>query len=476
MTYATANSGRPRGSTGGPGSAGAFGSFGSGGGAGARGRVRVRGRRGLHQRHLALELVEHRQHALAPLYVEGAEGRKRRRWRSGPGRDARDGVGAGIDRRAERRGRARNGGRGAESRRENSHVRHVVGDPRPDVALSSPPRVAPPPRARALRFGTSQGPPGASPSRLSRFWQLESQAITARRAIFGAHDYESSRQATTTRSGTERATRESRARAARDEPRGAPRISHSARLVSSASVDSRVEGSFASRSSPAGSVVVGRRPLTLAGTLMPPMSGSAPRAVDRIDPRDARAETLAETFAEAAPSSTRRSRAIPPPADADADDDGPMGRRGATVRRRTTTRDPARLGDSARARFVFALTFPPPQPRTSDLVPEDIAAIKSAYCAASPRSPPPAASSAASRPPETRVRVARFDAAPAPLATDRGSVSARVARPDHPIQTIGDAVVNALAIKRLEEARRTHGERMEARMRTPLGFDPRATP
>ena len=92
---------------------------------------------------------------------------------------------------------------------------------------------------------------------------------------------------------------------------------------------------------------------------MPPMSGSAPRAVDRIDPRDARAETLAETFAEAAPSSTRRSRAIPPPADADADDDGPMGRRGATVRRRTTTRDPARLGDSARARFVFALTFPP---------------------------------------------------------------------------------------------------------------------
>ena len=200
---------------------------------------------------------------------------------------------------------------------------------------------------------------------------------------------------------------------------------------------------------------------------MPPMSGSAPRAVDRIDPRDARAETFAETFAETAPSSTRRSRAIPPPADADADDDGPMGRRGATVRRRTTTRDPARLGDSARARFVFALTFPHtptphirPRPRGHR---RDKIGVLARPRRASPP-PPPRRRRVAS--PGDASSVARFDAALVSARDRSGSVSARVARPDHPIQTIGDAVVNALAIKRLEEARRTHGERMEARMRT----------
>ena len=119
--------------------------------------------------------------------------------------------------------------------------------------------------------------------------------------------------------------------------------------------------SFASRSSPAGSVVVGRRPLTLAGTPCRRCRGPH-RAPSTVSTRATRARDARRDV--------RRGRALvhatlarhSTPADADADDDGPMGRRGATVRRRTTTRDPARLGDSARARFVFALTFPHPNP------------------------------------------------------------------------------------------------------------------
>lgn len=98
---------------------------------------------------------------------------------------------------------------------------------------------------------------------------------------------------------------------------------------------------------------------------MPPTPGSAPRTVDHPDPRD---ETRDETFAETATLSTRRSRAIQPRADADADDDGPMGRRGATtaraflvhVRRRTVDRSREEDDDdpATRAQLVFALTFP----------------------------------------------------------------------------------------------------------------------
>lgn len=137
--------------------------------------------------------------------------------------------------------RARNGGRGAESRREDSHVRHVVGGSRPDVALSSLPRVAPPPRARALRFGTSQGPPGCFPSGppvlATPGFQVRPRAIR-----FGGPRLRIVTAGNNDPIGDGSARRASHARARRATSREAhPRGSHAARLVSSAGVDSRVE-------------------------------------------------------------------------------------------------------------------------------------------------------------------------------------------------------------------------------------------
>ena len=65
------------------------------------------------------------------------------------------------------------------------------------------------------------------------FGNSSRRAITARRAIFGAHDYESSRQATTTRSGTgARDARVTRARGARRAARRTSNIAFRAfRLV-----------------------------------------------------------------------------------------------------------------------------------------------------------------------------------------------------------------------------------------------------
>jgi hypothetical protein len=120
-------------------------------------------------------------------------------------------------------------------------VRHVVGGSRPDVALSSLPRVAPPPRARALRFGTSQGPPGCFPSAppvlATPGFQVRPHAIRfegPRLRIVTAGNNDPI--------GDGSARRASHARARRATSREAhPRGSYAARLVSSAGVDSRVE-------------------------------------------------------------------------------------------------------------------------------------------------------------------------------------------------------------------------------------------
>lgn len=217
--------------------------------------------------------------------------------------------------------------------------------------------------------------PGASPPPLP-FWQRPDSRLDRAPYDSGAHGYESSRQATTTRSGT--AARDARVTRARGARRAARRTHEDRTPRVSSRPRASIRGSrwsFASRSSPQGSAVVGRRAHKRSrGDAMPPTPGSAPRAVDHPDPRD---ETRDETFAETATSSTRRSRAIQPPADADADDDGPMGRRGATTARvsrarPTTNRRPIprggrrRPGDPrpARLRAHFPLN-PNPKPQTS---------------------------------------------------------------------------------------------------------------
>lgn len=216
--------------------------------------------------------------------------------------------------------------------------------------------------------------PGASPPPLP-FWQRPDSRLDRAPYDSGAHGYESSRQATTTRSGTA-ARRASHARARRATSREAhPRGSHAARVVSTAGVDSRVEVVVRVAVVPTRICLVGRHAHKRSrGDAMPPTPGSAPRTVDHPDPRD---ETRDETFAETATLSTRRSRAIQPRADADADDDGPMGRRGATTARvsrarPTTNRRPIprggrrRPGDPrpARLRAHFPLN-PNPKPQTS---------------------------------------------------------------------------------------------------------------
>lgn len=351
------------------------------GGRGLGGRVRVGGRRGLHQRHLALELVEHRQHALAPLHVEGAEGRAeggRGRRRSGSGRDARDEVGAGIDRRAGRRrgARAERGKRGRVASGGLTRApcrRRFATRRRPLLSASRRTATA---GARAPIWHVPGPNPGASPPP-SRFGNARVPDQTARHTIRGptiTNRHGRQQRATTTDRGRERATRESRARAARDEPRGAPtRIARRAsRLVRGRRFAGRGGRSRRGRSRRDLSSVVAHK--RSRGDAMPPTPGSAPRAVDHPDPRD---ETRDETFTETTPSSARRSRSIQPPADADVDADGPMGRRGATTARvsrarPTTNRRPIlrggrrRPGDPRPARLRAHLPLNPnPKPQTS---------------------------------------------------------------------------------------------------------------
>ena len=171
-----------------------------------------------------------------------------------------------IDRRAERRGRARGTGDVGPSRVERTHTCAMSSEIR-DPTSPSPLHLASH-RHRGARapIWHVPGPPGASPSRLSRFWQLRGHCGLPRAVRFGPTITNRHGRQQRPDRGRERATRESRARAARDEPRGAPRISHP-RVSSRPRASIRgSRWSFASRSSPAGSVVVGRRPSTLAGT------------------------------------------------------------------------------------------------------------------------------------------------------------------------------------------------------------------
>lgn len=207
--------------------------------------------------------------------------------------------------------------------------------------------------------------PGASPPPLP-FWQRPDSRLDRAPYDSGAHGYESSRQATTTRSGT--AARDARVTRARGARRAARRTHEDRTPRVSSRPRASIRGSrwsFASRSSPHGSVSSVVTPTNArAGTPCRRRRGPR-RAPSTIPTRATRRATRRSPRPRPRPRDARapfNPRPTPTPTTTVRWDDEVRRPRAFLVHVRRRTVDRSREEDdddpATRAQLVFALTFP----------------------------------------------------------------------------------------------------------------------